>query len=418
MRERKRASGALLAILLAIGLAVGLSLAPARPALAAVPEVEPNGTLATAQPVVPAQTLLTTAFPPPGSGALVTGSVAPGDVDYFAFDLAAGQLLTVAVVTDDEGALADPVVGLFDPTGALVATDDDSGPGFLPALRLVVPTAGTWKVAVSGFGDVHFDGSIHSETFSYRLVLSAAPPASTEPSPDHNGSFATADALPVGGGAFDAVAPGGVTVVTGNITAGDVDYWTVPVPPGRTLTAALYDADGGALADPVLRVLSSSDTSLRNDDDSGPGFLPEVASLTAPTGSPTLTLAVSGFGDATFDGSHDESFGYQLVVALGPSGAMVCDVNGDHYVDSTDINAIFAARGQPASGSTDPRDADRDGQITVLDGRACTLQCGSPNCAPKPAASCGLVGLEALAPVLLLTWRRRRLRAAAKGDTR
>ena len=415
MRERKRASRALLAV----GLAVALAGSSARSVRAAVSEVEPNGSLATAQPIVPASTLLTAAFPPPGSGALVTASLAPGDVDYYAFGLAAGQLVTVAVVTDDEGAVADPVLALFDPTGTLVATDDDSGPGFLPALRLRVQQAGTWKVAVTGFGDTHFDGTVHSEHFDYRLVVSASPPSSTEPSPDHNGTFATADALPVGGGPFDTAAPGGVTVVTGTIAPGDVDYWSVPVVPGRKVTAALYDEDGGALADPVLRVLSAPDATLRTDDDDGPGFLSEVASLTAPAAASALTVAVSGFGDASFDGSsHGESFTYQLVVALGPSGGLACDVNGDHFVDRSDIDAIFAARGQPASSSSDPRDADGDGQITVLDGRACTLQCGSTNCAPKPVAACGLIGLEALAPVLLLAWRRQHARAAAKRETR
>ena len=406
-------------VLLAVGLSVALAGSTARSVRAAVSETEPNGSLATAQRIVPPNTLLTAAFPPPGSGALVKGSLSPGDVDYYAFDLAAGQLLTVAVVTDDEGALSDPVLALFDPTGARVATDDDSGPGFLPALRLTVPQAGTWKVAVTGFGDASFDGSVHSERFDYRLVISAAPPSSTEPIPDHNGSFATADALPVGGGSIDAVAPGGVTVVTGTIAPGDVDYWSVPVQPGRTLTAALYDADGGALADPVLRVLSAPTTPLRTDDDDGPGFLSEIASLPAPGTASALTVAVSGFGDANFTGaSHSESFNYQLVVALGPSAGMLCDVNGDNFVDRADIDAIFAARGLPANGSSDKRDADGDGQITVLDGRFCATQCSikSPNCAPKPVASCGLVGLEALAPVLLLAWRRRHARAAAKRE--
>ena len=413
MRDRMRTSR----VLLGVGVAVALAGSNAPSVRAAVSEVEPNGSLASAQRIVPPSTLLTAAFPPPGSGALVKGSIAPGDVDYYAFDLAAGQLLTLAVVTDDEGALSDPVLGLFDPTGVLVAIDDDSGPGFLPALRLTVPQAGTWKVSVTGFGDTTFAGASHDESFDYRLVISAAPPSSTEPSPDHNGSFATADALPVGGGSIDAVAPGGVTVVTGSIAPGDVDYWSVPVEAGRKFTAALYDADGGALADPVLRVLSAADTTLRTDDDDGPGFLSEVASLPAPGTASALTVAVSGFGDANFTGaSHSTTLDYQLVVALAPSAGLVCDVNGDQFVDRADIDAIFAARGLPANGSNDKRDADGDGQITVLDGRFCATKCSSANCALKPVASCGLLGPEALAPALLLFRRRQHARAAAKRE--
>jgi len=401
--------------LLAIGLGIGL-VGPGAAARAAVSEVEPNGSLASAQRLEPVSTLLSAAFPPAGGGALVTASLGIGDVDYYAFDLAAGELVTAAVVTDDEGALADPTLALFDPTGALVASDDDSGPGFLPALRLRAQAGGTWKVAVSGFGDAGFTGSGHSESFAYRLVVSVttAPPSFLEAASDTNGSFGTADPVPPGAGAFDVLAPGGVSVVTASIAPGDVDYWRVPVAPGRKLSVALYDEGGGALADPVLRILSDASTALRDDDDGGPGFLPALASTTAPASSSSLTLAVSGFPDANFDGvSHDETFTYQLVVALGPAAGLVCDVNGDRFVDRSDIDLIFAARGQAASGAGDPRDVDGDGQITVLDGRTCTLQCGNPSCAPAVHAACGLMGPEALAPLLWFALRSRRRQAAA-----
>ena len=49
-------------------------------------------------------------------------------------------------------------------------------------------------------------------------------------------------------------------------------------------------------------------------------------------------------------------------------------------VDRNDINAITAARNQPAAPG-DPRDYDGDGLITVGDARACVLKCTRPNCA-------------------------------------
>ena len=58
-----------------------------------------------------------------------------------------------------------------------------------------------------------------------------------------------------------------------------------------------------------------------------------------------------------------------------------CDVDADGDIDRADLNLIMAARNQPASGPSDPRDADGDGMITVNDGRACTLRCTRPNCA-------------------------------------
>ena len=68
-----------------------------------------------------------------------------------------------------------------------------------------------------------------------------------------------------------------------------------------------------------------------------------------------------------------------IEVSLGPVVApQVCDVDMDGDVDSLDVMAIFGARNQPASGPDDPRDADGDGVITILDGRQCVLQCTLP----------------------------------------
>ncbi len=60
---------------------------------------------------------------------------------------------------------------------------------------------------------------------------------------------------------------------------------------------------------------------------------------------------------------------------------LACDVDADTDIDKNDIALVTAARGKPASGPTDPRDPDRDGMITVNDGRICSLRCTLPRCA-------------------------------------
>lgn len=59
----------------------------------------------------------------------------------------------------------------------------------------------------------------------------------------------------------------------------------------------------------------------------------------------------------------------------------VCSTDADGDVDRDDIAVITAARNQLSSGPEDPRDADGDGRITVLDARRCTTQCDRPLCA-------------------------------------
>ncbi len=73
--------------------------------------------------------------------------------------------------------------------------------------------------------------------------------------------------------------------------------------------------------------------------------------------------------------------------------ALQCDVDLDRDIDRDDINLIYAARNKPADGLADPRDADRNGVINVLDARQCTLKCtrancqtGTPNTAPESQA--------------------------------
>ena len=61
--------------------------------------------------------------------------------------------------------------------------------------------------------------------------------------------------------------------------------------------------------------------------------------------------------------------------------AAACDVDADGDVDRNDIGSIFAARNTAASGPDDPRDANGDGLITVMDGRMCVRQCTLASCA-------------------------------------
>ena len=59
---------------------------------------------------------------------------------------------------------------------------------------------------------------------------------------------------------------------------------------------------------------------------------------------------------------------------------VACDVDGDRDVDLTDINAINAAR-NTAAGPGDPRDANGDGTINVVDSRYCVVRCTRAGCA-------------------------------------
>lgn len=108
--------------------------------------------------------------------------------------------------------------------------------------------------------------------------------------------------------------------------------------------------------------------------------------LTKTTITESESLLIGrNFGVAT--GIEPSPAGTLYVVSLS-KGAIFeiaarasCDVDGNGQVDRADIAAILAARGT-AAGANDGRDADRDGSVTVLDARACTLACTKAQCAP------------------------------------
>jgi len=61
--------------------------------------------------------------------------------------------------------------------------------------------------------------------------------------------------------------------------------------------------------------------------------------------------------------------------------SMVCDVDVDGDVDLNDIEAIFEARRTPAEPG-DPRDANGDGRINLIDTIICLFRCTNPMCEP------------------------------------
>lgn len=138
-----------------------------------IPEVEPNNTFGTAQLI--ARSL----FLPTGSVA-ISGSVSPGDVDYFEVPLLAGDFFVAQLVLVPGPQGNSSVLGMFDPGANLVAYDL-----FAPnVLAGLIPSNGGWRVAVSGYPDVGspflgddgipFNGT-HTQTFNYLLTLSLIP---------------------------------------------------------------------------------------------------------------------------------------------------------------------------------------------------------------------------------------------------
>ena len=182
-----------------------------------------NGTYLTAQALAPAlftpNTNPNVAVPDPTATVLGYGNGA--DVDFYSFSVAGLGEVTL----DIDGAGFDSIIALFDGGGSLIAQNDDGGffdPGsssaFDSALSFVLPTAGTYFVAVSQWsnfanddGTYWFGVSTTGGTEAYRLEISLSNP--TLPAPP---------AVPLPGAAWAGIALLGGLGVTRRLRRGAV----------------------------------------------------------------------------------------------------------------------------------------------------------------------------------------------------
>lgn len=134
--------------------------------------------------------------------------------------------------------------------------------------------------------------------------------------------------------------------------------WNSNVPTGASVTAKVRTADT------QLALQGQTFTDVGN----GAGF-----NLTGRYIEAQVRLTANNQGDSPIV--------YDVTIASVTQGK--CDIDKDGDIDKNDINAIFAARGQKATGADDPRDLDGDGLITINDSRGCVLKCTLANCAIK-----------------------------------
>ncbi len=105
-----------------------------------VAEVEPNNSLATAQLLGCGNTL---------RPATISSSA---DTDYVAFTATTGTVITIGTNADgSSGQLTDSRIRLFNASGVVLATDDDSGPGAYSLITFTAAYTGTYYVGIAGY---------------------------------------------------------------------------------------------------------------------------------------------------------------------------------------------------------------------------------------------------------------------------
>lgn len=134
-------------------------------------EIESNDTIATSNFIG--------TFNTPGGSVAVDAMLSLDDVDWYGFTVTDTASLSF-FASFSNGAGADGVMQIVDDFGDVIAFDDDSGVGLLPAIQIANLAAGTYYIGFSGFGDADItsigtdellDGVGHTESFGYKLSV-------------------------------------------------------------------------------------------------------------------------------------------------------------------------------------------------------------------------------------------------------
>lgn len=110
-------------------------------------------------------------------GTVFGGALVDDDMpDFYSFTVGPNMRVTLTVSTPEGPLLGnDPLIGLFDVDGELLALDDDGSIGFDGSLSYDLLVAGTYFAAVTGYPDFDFIGDDSSTDFLYQLSIEASP---------------------------------------------------------------------------------------------------------------------------------------------------------------------------------------------------------------------------------------------------
>jgi len=195
-----------------------------------------------------------------------------GDRDWIRVTLEAGQFYRIAMSGAGDTPVEDTYLRLYDATGTLVTTDDDSGPDTDALLAFSPTTTGTYYVAAGSYDD--------SETGGYSLTMTATPViVDGVPADTSTGASVTV------GGTYSGVIDG----------EGDRDWIRVELVEGQTYRIELNGAETSTLSDPFLNLYDATGTLVAWDDDSGPGT--DSLLVFTATGTGPFYIGAGAYGD-------------------------------------------------------------------------------------------------------------------------
>jgi hypothetical protein len=197
---------------------------------------------------------------------------APGDVDWFAIELVEGRPYRFNLEGLEPDALADPMLTLYDSSGAQVAADDDGGHGLNSYLYFASPTGGTYFAAASSY-----DGQ-STGRYQLRAIDTDVP-----------GHAYTDEYLD----------PADDSRISRIEMVGDLDNFRVSLEAGVTYQIDVTGHGAAPLGNPFVAIVNDEDARLASDDNGGGGRKARLRNR--PDAAGDFLIQVSGAGNTTGD---------------------------------------------------------------------------------------------------------------------
>ncbi|MBK9346174.1 MAG: PPC domain-containing protein [Burkholderiales bacterium] len=268
------------------------------------------------------------------SGRLIAGSSVSGnietadDYDWFAIPLTAGSTYTFDLEgsATAQGTLADPLLGLHNSSGTVVARDDDNGTGLNARITYTPTSSDTYYLDATAAST--------TATGTYRLWATSSTATTTN---DIAGSTATTETVSVG------------DYINGTIdNTADVDWYGVSLTAGNAYTIRLQgsSSNNGTLGDPLISgIYNSSGTVISNsyaDDQDG-----SDSRLTfTPSTSDTYFIAAEGYGSSTgtFRLTVEGQNSTEISASITTTGIVIVNSSVTGTIDTGGDQDWFAVR--------------------------------------------------------------------------
>jgi matrixin len=262
--------------------------------------------------------------------ALTSGIGNPaGDVDFFSFPGATGDIINIDLDASGDGFPLDPVISLISTDGTTVLTptnDDFPGKGNDSRIVRRLAATGTFFVRVEDFSNLAGgDPPIGGPGFFYTLHVNKAIPEVDIVGTNDNNSIAAADAAAIG------QHRGGI------ITSGDVDFYSFTAGFADRIIAEVSANRAGSTLNPTLTLFRSNGAQLAVNTDIG--------------GTPTNLDSLIDFTFAgTAVGPLPATFYLRVSAAAGAGASAFYDL----HIGTDSLNAIYSGTAALGMGFDDP----------------------------------------------------------------